>query len=263
MTHARSHLAPRFLALLALALVPALIATSARPAAQDAGSAAEGDPVVVELFTSQGCSSCPPAEAYLGDLAERPGVIALEFHVDYWDYIGWVDPFADPAFTARQHAYGRALDQRYVYTPQMVIDGQRHAVGSRRAAVEAAIDAARMRRELARERGGVPTLTFARRSDDGFTITLDGGDAATKGAYRVLLLGFDRRHETRVRAGENRGRMLANSHVVRSMSVLARWSGGALAIDAPAEAVAGDGGAVVLVQAADAGPIAAAAMVRY
>src|SRR6056297_1329329 len=82
------------------------------------------DPVVVELFTSQGCSSCPPADAMLGELAERDDVIPLALHVDYWDYIGWADIFADPAYTRRQKGYAHATGQRMVYTPQMVIDGQ-------------------------------------------------------------------------------------------------------------------------------------------
>ena len=101
------------------------------PVAADTGS-----PVVVELYTSQGCSSCPPAEAFLGELAKRPNVIALEFHIDYWDYIGWKDPFASPDYTARQRAYSARMGERYVYTPQMLIQGQTHEVGSKRYLVE-------------------------------------------------------------------------------------------------------------------------------
>ena len=87
--------------------------------------------VVVELFTSQGCSSCPPAEAFLGELATRPNVVALEFHVDYWDYIGWQDPFGSPAYTKRQRGYSASMGTPYVYTPQMVIQGRIHEVGSK------------------------------------------------------------------------------------------------------------------------------------
>ena len=93
-------------------------------------AAAESRPVVVELFTSQGCSSCPPADAFLHELSQRDDVIALALHVDYWDYIGWKDIFAQPAFTKRQKAYAKAGGRRSVYTPQMIIGGQDHVVGT-------------------------------------------------------------------------------------------------------------------------------------
>ncbi|MBT5374998.1 MAG: DUF1223 domain-containing protein, partial [Rhodospirillaceae bacterium] len=92
-------------------------------------------PVVVELFTSQGCSSCPPADAFLNDLSRRDDVIALSLHVDYWDYIGWEDPFATPESTNRQRRYAPVLAARSIYTPQMVIDGAAHEVGSKRKAI--------------------------------------------------------------------------------------------------------------------------------
>jgi hypothetical protein len=211
---------------------------------------------------SQGCSSCPPAEALLGELASRDDVIALEFHVDYWDYIGWADPFADPRYTARQRAYGRALDQRYIYTPQMVIDGAVHVIGSREAAVEARIEAARMRRELAREAGEVPRLALTPAEGGALTVTLDG-PAPGGAAYELLAVGFDGAHETQVRRGENAGRQLTNRHVVRAMEVLARWSGGPLSLEIPAGRMAGDGGCAVLLQQAGQGRIAAARMVRF
>ena len=102
-------------------------------------------PVVVELYTSQGCSSCPPADAFLGELARQDDVIALSLHVDYWDDMGWKDTFASPNTTARQRAYKQVLNSRYVYTPQIVVDGRGHAVGSRRAEVRALIAEARAR----------------------------------------------------------------------------------------------------------------------
>ena len=101
---------------------------------------ADGPKVVLELFTSQGCSSCPSADNYLGELAaERDDVVALSFHVDYWDYIGWEDRFATKESTQRQRDYARALGIAYVYTPQLVIDGKSHVVGSKRHAVKSAI----------------------------------------------------------------------------------------------------------------------------
>jgi len=108
-----------------------------------ASSRAESPPpVVVELFTSQGCSSCPPADAFLNDLSRRDDVIALSLHVDYWDYIGWEDPFATPESTNRQRRYAPVLVERSVYTPQMVIDGAAHEVGSKRKAVTRLINSA-------------------------------------------------------------------------------------------------------------------------
>ena len=91
--------------------------------------AGDGKKIVVELFTSQGCSSCPPADAYLAELAGRDDVIALSFHVDYWNYIGWTDPFSMPEATSRQRAYGRQLGKSFVYTPQIVVDGRAETVG--------------------------------------------------------------------------------------------------------------------------------------
>ena len=106
------------------------------PERAHARAPAEG-PWAIELFTSQGCSSCPPADAYLGNLAKRPDIVALSFHVDYWDYIGWKDPFATRATTERQRAYARVLKQRYVYTPEMVVDGIGHDTGRERGPIEA------------------------------------------------------------------------------------------------------------------------------
>src|SRR3954462_5977952 len=93
-------------------------------------------PWAIELFTSQGCSSCPPADAYLGLLAKRPDIVALSFHVDYWDYIGWKDAFATRATTERQRNYARVLMQRYVYTPEMVVEGIGHDTGRERSGIE-------------------------------------------------------------------------------------------------------------------------------
>jgi hypothetical protein len=177
-----------------------------------AESAGAGGPVLVELFTSQGCNSCPPADAYLGDLAKRRDVVALAFHVDYWDYIGWKDPFADAAWTARQRAYARSLGTAQIYTPQMVIDGGRHAVGSDRRAVERLIAEA-----AKRER---PTLELARHAG-GLDLRIDGA-----GAGEVWIVGYDPRHETKVARGENAGRTLTEFNVVRGLRKVETWPGG-------------------------------------
>jgi len=191
--------------------------------------------VVVELFTSQGCSSCPPADALLATLADRPGVLPLAFHVDYWNRLGWVDPFSSPWATARQSAYAAQMGSSQVYTPQAVVDGGRDVVGSDRAALDSAIADAR--------------------SDPSVPLTLTASDAALQVAVDpaapadavLWLVGFDDRHETPVRRGENAGRTLVDRNVVRSLTRLDGWTpGGTTAAARPA----GDRTAVLL-QAAD------------
>jgi len=190
----------------------------------NSGQAATARPVVLELFTSQSCSSCPPADALLGELAARGDVLALDFHVDYWDYLGWKDRFSSPANTARQRAYASSLGVE-VYTPQLVVDGGQTVVGSARADVEAAISKAR-----AAQRSVEVNLT---RGDNGqvrITVAAGGGNGA------VLLVGFDPHQETSIGGGENSGRKLTETNVVRGFSVAGHWSGAAATIDAAAPA---------------------------
>jgi hypothetical protein len=174
-------------------------------------------PVVVELFTSEGCSSCPPADALLADLANRPDVLALSFHVDYWDRLGWKDPFSSPEATARQERYARLLGIDTVYTPQIVVDGRREAVGSDRTAVERALNAAR------REPSFVP-VTLALDHGRARIKMGPGGDAA---GASVVLIGFDRRHVDSIERGENSGRTLTYVDVVRGIEEIGRFSSGA------------------------------------
>ncbi len=203
--------------------------------------------VVLELFTSQGCSSCPAADELLGHIAAmREDVIALSFHVDYWNYIGWKDLFATPATTARQKAYARALGISYVYTPQLVIDGARHVTGSDRDAVATAIETSRNSSQTR-----VP-VALASRADGRLTVEI--ASAEFDGTAAVWLVNFDRRHTTTIDAGENRGRTLVNYHVVRAYRRIGTWTGDAMTLDlgpddvAETPETAGDGCAV-LVQA--------------
>ena len=221
-----------------LTLAAALLAGSAQ---------AEGRPVVVELFTSQGCSSCPPAEALLLDLAQRPDVLALAFHVDYWDRLGWPDPYSSPEATLRQRAYAVSLGESQVYTPQIVVDGHQGMVGSRRAEVLAAIDAA------AADPGVTIPLTLTRAGD---TLAIDIGTG--QGTGRALLVGFDPRAETAIPRGENAGRTILQANVVRSVEVIAEWNGQALTLDRPLPS--GESAAVIL-QAPD-GRIFSAALIE-
>jgi hypothetical protein len=212
-------------------------------------------PVVVELFTSQGCSSCPPAEAFLNDLTTRPDIVALEYHVDYWDYIGWKDPFGRREYTKRQQAYSESLGGRYVYTPQMVINGAAHEVGSKRDAIERLIQD-----QQTESSPDAPELRLTR-TDDSIVVNLSG--PAPLRPLDVVFIAFDGRHETKVTRGENSGQTLVNAHVVRGLERLGQWSGGPAAFTVELKGRKGDGGCAVIVQASSHGPIAAAAMVNF
>ena len=196
-------------------------------------------PVLVELFTSQGCSSCPPADALLGELARRDDVLALGFHVDYWDRLGWKDPYASAQATRRQRLYAKLLDSTNIYTPQMVVDGRTEMVGSYRTEVLQAIAAARAAAVA------VPIELAAQ--DDGLLVRVAAGDDATRRAT-VWLVGFDRHHETQVGAGENGGRTLAEWNIVRGLEPLGEWQGAAYETTVPATMLAGYEGVAVLLQ---------------
>jgi hypothetical protein len=172
-------------------------------------------PVLAELFTSQSCSSCPPADALLGDLAKRPDILALSFHVDYWDGAGWNDPFSLHAATTRQRQYAELLGTQ-VYTPQLVVGGRSEAVGSDRRGVDAL---------LQRSRAGVAAATI-QQSNGHLDIHIDGSGApTTKLAADILLVTFDPVHKTPIRGGENGGRFLLTYNDVRSLRAIGRWRG--------------------------------------
>ena len=219
-----------------------------------AASEAVGGPVVVELYTSQGCSSCPPADAFLGELAMWPGVIALAFHVDYWDYIGWKDPFAKPAYTERQKSYQRSFASRYIYTPQMVIDGRDHAVGSRRAEVKD---------KIARARSRAKAIEVRFEAADGGRVVIPAGPAPAAGAD-VWLAVYDEEHETEVGRGENSGRTLKDYNVVRELQHLGYWTGEALSIPLALDAAAdrGRSGCAVIVQHRETKEVLGAGLMR-
>ena len=174
-------------------------------------------PVVVELFTSQGCSSCPPANAYLNELSRgRRDVLALAFHVTYWDRLGWKDPFSMGAATDRQAAYGRRFGDGS-YTPEIVVDGAAGMVGSNRDEVGSAI-------ETAKRQGQTAASVHVTRNGEQVSIEVGAGS----GQGRILLIGFDHEHTTAIGRGENSGRTLTEANVVRSIRSLGQWSGAAL-----------------------------------
>ena len=176
-------------------------------------------PVVVELFTSQGCSSCPPADAYLIELSKgRRDVLPLAFHVTYWDQLGWKDPFSLPSATERQSQYGRRFGDGS-YTPQIVVDGAAGMVGSHRSAVASAIERAK------RESVTAAAVSVTR---NGKLVSIEVGSGSGNG--RVLLIGFDREHTTPIGRGENGGRTLTEANIVRSIRPVGQWSGSRLKI---------------------------------
>ena len=186
--------------------------------AATAAQAAER-PVVVELFTSQGCSSCPPANAYLNELArDRADVLPLAFHITYWDRLGWKDPFSLPEATARQDRYGHRFGDGS-YTPEIVVDGATSHVGSHRQDVGTAIETAKRQSTTAAK------LSVAK---DGDGLAIDVGVGAGAGHGRLLLIGFDHAHTTPIRRGENGGRTLQEANVVRSIRDIGDWQGSAL-----------------------------------
>ena len=215
--------------------------------------AQEQAPVVVELYTSQGCNSCPPADALLGELAAQPGVIALGFHVDYWNYLGWHDPFSSKKFTYRQKEYAMALRQTGVYTPQMVVQGRRGEVGSDRRSVMQAIAEAR------KAKSGATVLI--EKLEGGRLRAVVTAVAGAQGANVYLAL-FDRRHATKVPRGENEGKTLTNHHVVREWKKLGKLEGekAEFAVAATGEKGEKRSGAAVLVQQGKGGPILGAAV---
>ena len=187
------------------------------------GAAAAKSPVLVELFTAQGCSSCADANAHLAKLAERPGVLALTYSVDYWDYLGWTDTFAEPEFAERQRAYVARLRLREPYTPQVVVDGHEEAQGK-------ASEVDRLVRAAVAEPRYPPDTRFMgpRRVDV-------GTGRAPKGGADVWLVRYDPRAvEVAVRAGDNRGETVVQRNVVRQITRLGTWRGRPRAYRIPA-----------------------------
>jgi len=216
------------------------------PLAAAAKSPVARSPVVVELYTAQGCASCGEANAYVAKLAERKDVLALTFPVDYWDYLGWADTFAKPEFADRQKAYVARLSLREPYTPQVVVDGRAEAAGQKSERVERLLrDAERMPRDP-------PDIRFVspRRVDV-------GSGRAPKGGGEVWLIRYDpREQDVAVKSGDNRGQTIAHKNVVREVTRLGLWRGRPAAYRLPPTS---DDGlkSVVLLQAGRGGRVLA------
>lgn len=224
-------------------IVPILFAGAALAATP--GIAADpAHPTVVELFQSQGCSSCPPAIANINAIADQPGILALTFAVTYWDRLGWKDTFAKPAFTARQWAYANAGGRGNVATPQVIVNGRGVLVGGDRAVLDSAI------RKFDRGNGG-PAIARA-----GNMVRIGAGTAAAPAT--IWFVQYDPRvQNVAIRAGENGGKTLPHRNVVRALQPLGRWTGASASFALPALFDPAYRGAI-LIQNGKAGPIVAA-----
>jgi hypothetical protein len=214
-----------------------------------AQAGAEDRPVVVELFTSQGCASCPPADAYFQDLAAREDVIALSLHVDYWDYIGWEDSFGSPDNSARQRGYAKAGERKMVYTPQMIINGADHVVGTRFEDVEALIA-----RHRAETHNGIAVEVV--RDEARVRISARAEPARTM-PLLVQLVRYIPKETVAIAHGENAGRTITYVNIVTEMTPLTVWdSREPLDLDL---SLAREDKAIVLLQYVDFGTIEAVA----
>ncbi|MCB2130490.1 MAG: DUF1223 domain-containing protein [Rhodobacteraceae bacterium] len=209
------------------------------------------NPVVVELYTSQGCSSCPPADKVLQGLAKRDDVIALALHVDYWDYIGWKDSFADPGYSDRQRAYARFAGARTVYTPQMIVGGMDHLVGVRTAELEA----------LVKRHGAADTPVRITLQRQGGKVRINAqSKAALPDDCLVQLVRYRPLEQVTIERGENAGKVLDYANIVTDWRRIAKWNGRSpLAVTADA---AGSDALAVIIQEPGPGRILAAARLQ-
>ena len=234
-----------------LGLLVAAGAYIPRGACEKAASAGAPNPTVVELFTSQGCSSCPPADALLGELVGRPDILALSLPVDYWDYIGWKDTYASAANTERQRSYARSMHHRSIYTPEMVIGGMYDVVGSDKTKVTSTLGSVQSARPT-------QVAVGVRTAADTVTVTVDEGKAAHQAT--VWLVRYDPEHTVSIRAGENDGRHVTYHNVVRIMKPIGTWDGRKIDLvlqRKELDKMPGDRSAVI-VQYGETGPIVGA-----
>ncbi|KXF79540.1 hypothetical protein ATN84_04295 [Paramesorhizobium deserti] len=217
---------------------------------------------MVELFTSQGCNSCPPADALLSDLAKRNDVVALAFHVDYWDYLGWRDTLASPENTARQTAYRNAMKGSMIYTPQVILNGRAQVNGNNAAAIRSGI--ARMS-----DAPGGLTVPVSITRLDGERIVIEAGSGPKPAApVHLIIAYFDDKAIVPIKGGENSGRSIIYRNAVRDIETIGMWDGKPLRVEIPASELAkkkASGCAVLLQEVSDdsrLGPILGASMLR-
>jgi hypothetical protein len=232
-------------ALAALALAALSGASSAEPPGPKPNA-------VLELFTSQGCSSCPPADALLFDYGKRPGVVALSFSVDYWNYLGWHDTLSSAVNSERQRDYARVRGDGKVYTPQVVVDGVMHVNGGNEAAIEMAM------RNAAKQLASVRVPVNMHAEDDTLVIGVGGAPGSSDRREATIWLAIAKQEETvSITRGENRGKVLSYFHPVRELTPIGMWKGEAMTLKLPLKDLKAMGGdcLVALLQVENAGPI--------
>ncbi|MGN6114439.1 MAG: DUF1223 domain-containing protein [Nitrobacter sp.] len=200
---------------------------------------------VVELFTSQGCSSCPAADKILGELSKDPSIVALSLPIDYWDYLGWKDTLADTRFTARQKAYSQMRGDRDVYTPQVIVNGSAHVIGSDRAAIEGAMHDTRKNDDVM----SVPVSMSV--SGKQLNVSVASASANHPSDHgEVWICAISKAVPISIGRGENRGREVTYYNVVRNWLKVGDWTGKAGTWTVPMENIAREGvdAAVVYVQ---------------
>jgi hypothetical protein len=209
---------------------------------------------VVELFTSQGCSSCPPADKVFGEIIEQNGVVGLAWHVDYWDYLGWKDTFSSAAATSRQRAYARGIGERGVYTPQIIVNGDTVAKNSSfRQSIASALS------------GSLPVALDAKVSDGSLVVTAGGGD----GEANLVLVTYDNSQNVPIERGENAGTTVNYRHAVEGVQTIGMWKGKSLTVELPGAEYApkkGQGCAILLQRVSSGGApgaILGAAIVKH
>jgi hypothetical protein len=224
----------------ALALVCAVVGSTAAAVAAETRA-------VIELFTSQGCSSCPPADQLLGQLAKEPGVVAMSLPIDYWDYLGWKDTLATPGHTARQRAYAGARGDRAVYTPQVVVNGTVHVQGSDKPAIERAI-------AQTRQQAGTLSVPVALTMDGGRIHVTVTASPEGRAAAEVWLCPITKNVPVAIGRGENRGQTITYYNVARRWIKLGDWTGTTRSWSLPVSDVDAEqaNSVAVLVQAGEA-----------
>ena len=207
----------------ACAAIAAMLAAASVAFAQD--SRAPRLLSVLELYTSQGCSSCPTADALFVDMARDPSLLVLTLPVDYWDYLGWKDTLAHSAFSQRQRSYAKARGDGQIYTPQAIIDGAAHTVGSDRQAMN----------QIIKAHQASPLPLDVKISEHGQMISITVSGTARAGS--IWILPVARKRSVAIQRGENRGREVTYANVVRGLMRVGDWRGEAMTLDVPASLV--------------------------